>query len=262
MLPLAGPQLPASSQDLAQALKGGLSARGLSAREITANGAWPTLDLVRLDLTGARISRAQLPDKAGDERCSGFTASRFELVAAPAELESTPVHISLQADQAEFDFTPAQAGESWMLMQRAAHGEVMVEVARADIERLVQTLATEAAGQHGVEIKGVKVNFTSRGPRAVSITAEVTAKMFIASAALTLSGDVDLDDRLNAQVSNLRFHGDGMIANLAGGFIRPQLAKLEGRKIPLTGFALGEISLRDVQLETGETLRLRAQFGS
>ena len=82
------------------------------------------------------------------------------------------------------------------------------------------------------------------------------------NATVTLSGDVDLDEQLTARLSNLRFSGDGMVANLAGGFIRPKLATLEGRTFPLMSFALGEITLRDVQLQAGETLRLSAQFGS
>jgi hypothetical protein len=262
MFPLAGPQIPDSPEALAEALQRGLAARNLPAREVTAQGAWPTLDLLRLDLTGVQISRSQLPGPAGERRGDGFTTARFELVAAPGELESTPVHVSLQADDAAFDFASGGEGESMLLIKRAVKGEVKVEVARADVERLIHSLASAAASQHGVDIKSVKVSFTSRGPRAVSVNADVTAKMFIATATVTLSGDVDLDEQLNARLSNLRFSGDGMVANLAGGFIRPQLAKLEGRTFPLMSFALGEITLRDVHLQAGETLRLTAQFGS
>jgi len=183
-------------------------------------------------------------------------------VAAPAELESTPIHVSLQAEDAAFEFAPASSGGQALMIRRAAHGEVTVELARAALEQLVHTLAVEAAGQHGVEVKSTKMSLSARGPRAVSVTADVTAKMFIATATVTLSGDVDLDEQLNARISNLRFTGEGMVANLAGGFIRPQLAKLEGSSFPLMSFALGEISLRDVQLQAGDTLRLSAQFGS
>jgi hypothetical protein len=67
---------------------------------------------------------------------------------------------------------------------------------------------------------------------------------------------------MTVRLSNLRFSGDGMMANLAGGFIRPKLSALEGRTFPLAGLALGEITLREVQIHAGDTLRVSAQFGS
>lgn len=262
MLLLASSQTPDSAEALAEALKAGLVAQNLPSREVTAQGPWPALALLRLDLTGAQISRSQLPGRVAERFGGGFTAARFELVATPGELESTPIDVSVRADAAEFEFASGREGQSLILIKRAAHGEVTVEVARADLERLIHSLASAAAGQHGVDIKSVKVSLTSRGPRAVSVNADVTAKMFIATATVQLSGDLDLDEKLNARLSNLRFSGDGMVANLAGGFIRPKLATLEGRAFPLMSFALGEITLRDLQLQAGETLRLTAQFGS
>lgn len=262
MLPLAGAENPDSPDALATALSLGLATSGLPAREVTALGGWPALDLLRLDLTGVQIPRTPLPGPTGTVRGEGFTAARFELVAAPARVEAAPVQLSLWAVDAGFEFAPARDGASMVLIQRAARGEVTVEMAAADIENLVHSVASEAAKQHGAEIKSVKIDFTSRGPRAVSVNAEVTAKMFIATALFKLSGDVDLDEQLSARLSNLRFSGDGMVANLAGSFIRPQLAALEGRTFPLMSFALGEISLRDVQLHAGDTLRLSANFGS
>jgi hypothetical protein len=262
MLPLAGALPPDSPEALSTALKQGLAAQNMPAREVIAQGGWPGLDLLRIDMTGVQISRSQIPRRREMGGEGGFSAARFELVAAPGELESTPVYVSLLADDAAFQFAPNGDGGSLLLIRRAAHGEVRVEIARADLERLIHQAASEAARQHGVEIKSVKASIVSRGPRAASVRADVTAKMFIASTTVTLSGDIDLDDQLNARLANLQFAGDGMIANLAGGFIRPHLAKLEGQSFPLMSFALGEISLRDVQLDAGETLRLSAQFGS
>src|SRR5437764_3897310 len=98
MFPLAGPLIPDSAEALAEALKAGLGARNLPAREVIAQGAWPALDLLRLDFTGAQISRSQLPGPLADRFGGGFTTARFELVAAPGELESTPIDVSLGAD--------------------------------------------------------------------------------------------------------------------------------------------------------------------
>ncbi|HYR59363.1 MAG TPA: hypothetical protein VEO95_12070 [Chthoniobacteraceae bacterium] len=262
MLPLAGSEIPASPDALAAALKDGLAARGLAARDVTARGAWPALDSLRLDLTGSQISRSQRFAFAEKTRAGGFTAAQFELVAAPAELESAPVHVSLRAEQCAFEFAPAANGELLVVIRHAAHGHVAIEMARVDFERLLHSLAAEAARERGVDVKSTKIQVSSRGPRAISVSAEVTAKMFIATTTMMLGGDLDIDEHFNARLSNLQFRGDGMIGNIAGAIIRPQLAQLEGRTLPLMSFALGEISLRDVQLDAGEPLRLSAQFGS
>ncbi len=262
MLPLAGPRIPDSPASLKEALERGLVARGLSARAVIAQGAWPTLDLLRIDLTGTQVTRPQLPSPLDDTSNGTIAVTRFEILAEPGELEGTPIHVRLHADDAAFNLAPVSGDESVLLIQTATHGELAIEILHADLERLVHSLASKAASGHGVEIKSVKLTCTSRGPRAVSIRADVVAKMFIATAACTLSGDVDLDEYLNARLAHLQFHGDGMAANLAGGFIRPQLAALEGQTFPLMNFALGEISLRDVQLVAGDSLRVSAQFGS
>ena len=60
----------------------------------------------------------------------------------------------------------------------------------------------------------------------------------------------------------LAIGGEGMIASAAGGFIRPALAKLDGRTFSLMALSLGSIRLRDLQLRGGDSLRLTAQFGS
>jgi hypothetical protein len=262
MLPLAGPQIPDSPDALADALRTGLSAHGLETKEVAARGPWPALESLTIDLTGAKLSREHRLPETGLTRDSGFSAARFDLLAQPGILESIPVRAAMHAQDAGFELCAGAGTESVLLLKRAAHGDVSVEVARTDLERLVHSLVCEAAGEHGVTIKSTKLRFTSRGPRAVSLVAEVVAKMFIATATVTLSGDLDLDEQLNARLSNLRFNGDGMVANLAGGFIRPYLARFEGRAFPLMSFALGEVSLRDVALEAGETLRISAKFGS
>jgi hypothetical protein len=262
MLPLAGSPIPDSSEALADALRRGFAARDVVAREVTAQGPWPALDLLQIDLTGAKITRDQRLDASAGTKAGGFTVKRFELVAAPGEFEATPITAAIHADDATFEIACADEANSLLQLRRAAHGEVTVEVARADLERLLLALAAQAAGEHGVEIKAVQLSFSSRGPRAISVKADVTAKMFIATATVALSGDLEVDDQLIARLSSLRFIGEGMVANLAGGFIRPQLAKLEGRAFPLMSFSLGEITLRDVQLDAGETLRLAAKFAS
>lgn len=262
MLPLSGSSLPDSAASLAAALKAGLAAHGLPAREVSAAGVWPALESVRIDLTETQIEQANFTSAKLEPSPHHFAADRFEIVATPAKLQSAALNFSLTAEDVAGEFAATAEGESFLVFRTAAHGKIQIEIAEAAVEQLIRHFAAKAAGQHGVEIKATTVRLTSRGPRAVSIAAEVTAKMFIATAVVRLTGDADIDEQLNARLSNLRFDGDGMVANLAGSVIRPQLAHLEGRSFPLASFALGELRLRNLEIETGATLRLSARFGS
>lgn len=262
MLPLAGPPLPDSTESLAHALRDGLATHGIAAREIAASGTWPALDALRLDFTGLSLTRAQRLPVAKTSNEGRVEVADFALIAEPLRFENSPINLSLRATGAGFAFSQSADGEPMLTLTAAAHGELMLEVSREAIETLLHGLAVEAAREHGVDVKKTRIELTSRSPRELAFRAEVTAKMFIVTAAVTLSGDLAVDDQLEARLSNLRFGGEGMIANAAGGFIRPQLAKLEGRKFPLMAFSLGSIKLRDLQLRGGESLRVSAQFGN
>ena len=77
------------------------------------------------------------------------------------------------------------------------------------------------------------------------------------SAALRITGAVDLDDELNARISELDCTGDGAIASVACGILKPQLQQLNGRVFPLMSLPLGEVRLRDVRIMAGEKLSVR-----
>jgi hypothetical protein len=262
MLPLAGPPVPDSTESLAEALRDGLAHYSIGAREVAASGPWPMLEALRLDFTGLSLSRAlRLPvvKTPGEAR---IKVGDFSLIAAPLHFEDTPIDLSLRATQAAFGFSEAADGTQVLALTDADHGDLALEVSRGALETLLHSLAAGAASEHGVDVKKTRIELTARGPRELSFKAEVTAKMFIVTAAITLTGDLAIDDQLNARLSNLRFSGEGVIANAAGGFIRPRLEKLEGRSFPLMAFSLGSIKLRDLQLHGGDSLRLTAQFGS
>lgn len=263
MLPLAGPPLPDSAESLASALREGLARHGTAAREIAVGGgAWPELETLRIDFTGLALTREQRLPLAESTGERGIAVAEFSLIAAPLQFENAPVDLSLRATQAAFTFSKSASGEPMLALTDAARGELALEIRRDAMETLLHGLATQAAGAHGVDVKKTRVELAARSPRELVFRAEVTAKMFIATATVTLDGELGVNDQLNARLSNLRFGGEGMIASAAGGFIRPALAKLDGRTFSLMALSLGSIRLRDLQLRGGDSLRLTAQFGS
>jgi hypothetical protein len=119
----------------------------------------------------------------------------------------------------------------------------------------------ELAERQGVEVQETRLKLTSQGPRTLSFRGDVTAKMFIMTAALTLTGQIDVDAELNARFSRLTLSGDSMVTKIASGFIRPKLDALEGRVISLLALSLGDLHLRDIEVSASETLLIRAVFG-
>jgi hypothetical protein len=81
------------------------------------------------------------------------------------------------------------------------------------------------------------------------------------SGAVTLTGQVDIDDRLVARLSNLNIAGEGMMVALAVNMVRGRVTALEGAEFPLMTLALGDVRLRDLQLSVGDELKMTAAFG-
>ena len=82
------------------------------------------------------------------------------------------------------------------------------------------------------------------------------------SAALRIIGQLDLDEKLNAKISGLDCTGEGAIASVACGVLKPHLQKIDGREFPLMSLPLGEVRLRDVRIAVGDKLSVTAEFGS
>jgi hypothetical protein len=262
MLPLTGPDLPASLEQLTAALRAGLANRGLTAKAIRTDGVWPNLAELSIDLTGANASRATPLSTLSENPATSISVEHLTISAAPLNFEATPLRFDLRAQNAEFGFVRDQAQQSLLQLTRAAAGSFTVEAERADLEALLKRLPAHAAEKQGAQVKSTRLEFNSRGPRSLDFRAEITAKVFIMSAQLAVTGKLDVDGELNLRAHDLACTGDGVVANLAAGYLRPRFEELEKRPIPLAAFSFAGLKVHDVRLTSGETLRLEAQFGT
>lgn len=262
MLPLAGSILPTSHAALAESIKLGFSNHGVAAREVSVEGgSLPAIETIQIDLSGAKITREQrLSGPTGPNTTSHLQVGKIVLKAAPIEFEGTPLEFNLHANAVTLALS--EGADSFLVPVNAADGELNVIAHRSDLERLAQMLVAAAAAKQGIEIKKTRLEVTSTGTRSLSFRAEVTAKMFIMSATVALSGRLDIDQELNARLSELSCRGDGMIASAANAFLKPHFQRIQDRPFALNSFALGDLKLRDISLETGETIRLHGRFGS
>ena len=261
MLPISADTFPVSSEELTAALERGFGSGGVKPVTIAAEGAYPQLAKLSVDLSGVQLTR--------DDRLHGFSGSsagtvtigRLEMFGEPLYFEKAPVNARLEGETVEMKVTGEPKVGSLML-ESAGKGTVSILVTIEALEGLLQSLAGEAAAKQGIEVKKTKLTLHQEGPRAVSFRAEVTAKVFIMSAALALTGRLEIDDEFNARLSSLGLDGDAMVTNLAGSFLKPRLQQLEGKVFPLFAFLPGGIKLRDIQVSVAPALHVQARFGN
>ena len=210
MLPLAATAFPDSPQALRTAILGGFREYGIEAREVVVEGAdFPKIGLLRIDLTGAKATRELRIPHPGPLQGGKIEAERVEIDARPLFLETMPVRIEIRAEKAAFPLSAQAEGGAGSLvaLQQAGEGRLEMEIRKADLEELLQSVAMAAAAERGVEIKETHLELTSRGKRALTFRAEVIAKMFLMKAPVSLTGDLDLDDDLNLRISQLTLEG-------------------------------------------------------
>ena len=262
MLPLAGPQFPDSPEGLVTALRSGFGHRGIAARDVRAHGAWPHLAELAIDLTGAQFSRATALPKSATESPPAVSIESLTISAAPFFFEKTPARLDLRASKAECGFARDATGAPLLKLLRTAGGSISIEAQRADLESTLKNFAESFLAQQGAQVKSAHLELIDRGPRSLGFRAEITAKAFLMTARVAVTGQLDLDDQLNLRVRDLATSGDGMIANLAGGFLRPRFAEIEKRTIPLAASSFAGVTLHSVRLSGGNSLRIDAQFGT
>lgn len=262
MLPLAADQLPSTANELAHALEQGLLAHGLTPRLVQVEGStFPKLDRLHLDLTDAHFARHLRPPPLTADSGDPVEINHFQLLGDPFYFEKTPATLRMEGQQVQARLA-GEGADRRLVLDSAESGTLSLEITIEALEALVHGLAVEAAARQGIEVKQTRLSFTQEGPHTISFSAEVTAKVFVMSAAISLRGRLSIDEELTARFSGLSLGGDSMVTKVAGGYIRPHLDRLEGRAFPLLAYTAGRLKLHDIELVAGSTIAIRARFGS
>ncbi len=262
MIPLSGSNFPQSLDELSNAIRDGLSAHGIAARDIRSDGGtFPKIDQLQIDLTGANVSRTSRLPLAISDPTDTVTVRALHIRAKPLLAEGTPLQLALDAQEVTLGFARDAAQRPLLMLVASSTGTVSFEANRADLENLLKTLAADAAAKQGAEIKAVRLEFTARSSKSLDLRAEITAKVFVMSTVLTVTARVEVDDELNLRARHLKATGEGMIANLAAGYLRPRFEKIESRTIPLASHAFADVQLKDIVISGTDSLRIEASFG-
>lgn len=265
MFPLLTRTLPSDTNGLREALEQSLR------RVLTPSGPmvtveekqYPELATLRLSLDRAEAGDRPPRPKAPVGRVEpALQVEHFEISGRPIFLQGATVNLACTAKEVRIGQGRDEDGNLLLLLQDAAEGNVEVSLAVADLEALVLAGAKAEAAKQGVTVEAVQLQLQSRTERALDIVAQVRAKKLFLTAAVRISGSAEIDEQMNARLSQLRCDGEGTLGTLACGVLGPQLQRFDGREFSLMALPFGEVKLRDIRITAGQELQVSAHFGS
>ena len=265
MFPLKTATLPSTAEALAGVLNQSLRELFLvkSALVTIRDASYPHLEELSVSLSGAQL-RGQPPPipSLSSKPGPALQVDSFKINASALTIGPAAIDFSLSADNVQLNQADGSEGNVILLLHNAANGRVEISASPADLEALIAEVAKTEAGKHGVTIDSVQLTLQSRSSRSLAAEVRLRAKKLFLNASIRITGSLDLDEELNAKISGLDCTGDGAIASVACGVLKPHLEKIDGREFPLMSLPLGEIRLGDIQLAVGDKLSVTAEFGS
>ena len=265
MFPLKTNTLPPDAADLARQLNESLrelfhlSNDPVQIREIS----YPHLASLTVSLDGAQLQGPPPPvPSIGGERSPALLVDSFKVHGSQVSVGPAGVDFALEAEKLQLDRASDADGHLVLVLRTAVNGRIEVSASPSDIEALIAEVASAEAGKHGVSIDNVQLSLRSNNPRSLAAEVRLRAKKLFLSTTLRITGQVELDEELNAKISSLDCTGEGAIASVACGVLKPHLEKINGREFPLMSLPLGDVRLRDVRIVAGDKLSITAEFGS
>jgi hypothetical protein len=172
------------------------------------------------------------------------------------------MNMRLTADTARIDLERDRRGKPIMFLAEAKSGTLTFDVSCADAESLVLHDAREMASHYGVTIESIKIRIFPETPRSIQASVYVDTKVAFIPAGMLFQAHITIDDAMNARISGLDCEGDEALGPLIVHFLRPNLARYNGKTHPLMSFPAEGMKLRDVAVRVDDSLHLTAAFGT
>jgi hypothetical protein len=265
MFPLRTKTLPTTAPALAAALDEGVRTILVASGDLVRvrDKAYPELEEIAISLDGATLrTDAPRPHQGGSESKPALQVDRLTISGERVSAGPATVDLSLKAERVRLNQRTDRAGDITLELQRAESGSVQVAIARDNLEAAIREVATAEAAKHGVNVDSVRLNLTAQSSRSIRAQVQFRARKLFLSASITITGQLDVDDQMQAKISGLSCNGDGAIASLACGVLSPQLAKFDGRSFSLLALPLGEIRLHNIAITVDDSLTVTAKFGA
>ena len=267
ILPLEKHQIPATGGQLKASLMAGWNGvftfPNPAAVVDIAGGRYPAVDELSIDLTNAVVNTKHKRAKIGDPVPSdqSLAVGRFTMLAEPMLQGQAKSNFRITGTGVRFDLQRNNAGGPILMLADAVDGSLHFDASPRDLERLLLQGAKQAGGKRAIIVRSVNLDLRSIGPRTILADLHVSTLVGLIPAGLRFTARVDVDEAMNARISNLTCAGDEVLGPLIVRFIRPGLAKYNNQSKPLLAFPSGNLKLRDVQIWAGDRIELDARFG-
>lgn len=269
LLPLSEASVPETGAELADSILSSWM-KGLvfpnPATVVTAiGGRYPAIETLCIDLSDAvAVSKAKRPSIGPVTPATDRIAVvDFALVAEPlrSQESQSQANLLVTASDVQFDMQTSKEGMPLLLMTDASHGTLHFDTSIRDLEKSMLSTAKEKGSRGLVTVRNIRLDFRSVGPRSLNAVMHVSTLVGFIPAGLRFTARVDIDDQMNATIHNLTVDGDEALGPLIVHFIRPGLAKYDGKTKPLMSFPNPQVKLKNVQISAGEHITLDAVFG-
>ena len=225
--------------------------------------AYPKIAELRISLDGAQLRPDPPPPPVlGKSTIPAFTLALLQIQGSGVTVGPAKLDLKLSVRDVCLSQTRDANDELVLLVQSAADGNVEISVAKDDLERAIAAVAKTEAGRHGVTIEQVQLTARPRGARGIDGEVRLRARKLLFTTNIRIAAKLDLDEELNASLSEVQCTGDGAIGSLACGFLAPHLQKIDGRSFSLAALPLGNVRVRDVRFATNERFTVQAEFGA
>ena len=265
MLSLHTADLPSSAADLQRVLNDALGRIFISEfNPVTVcDHSYPRLHGLDVLLDGAQLHpEPPRPPIITGEISPALEIDQLTVNASPLSVGPVALSLSLSATQVQLGRSKDSKEQIVLSLERAAEGNINISMRQSDLEALVTKLARSQASKQGITIDDVQLRLRQESAHSLAVEVRLRARKLFLAASLRVTGQLDLDDQLNLKISGLTCTGDGGIAGMACGILKPYLEKFDGREFPLMPLPLKGISLRDVRLTVDDNLTVTAEFGS
>jgi hypothetical protein len=225
-------------------------------------GRYPAVDQMRVDLSHAVVNPDHKLARIGEYTAStkSLAVEHFEMVAEPMVNHKSRVNLEITGTQVRLDLQHDKDGKPMLMLADAREGTVHFDVSHDDLQKLVLAMCRYQSSGSAVTIRSTHLDMQSLGPRSLLIDLHLSTIVGFIPAGMRFTARMDVDDRMNATISNLDCQGDEALGPLIAGFIRPAINKYNNTTRQLISFPSGQIHLNDVQIQAGEHVELDAKF--